>query len=598
MSGVRRTADIERILALPRRELQTEDELKALAAELTEVLSIEGRCPGKPDERGLCDACGSPLTLRPVQALALHDIGVHRGAFLPVGVGEGKTLISLLAAYILGAKKPMLFLPASLIENAERARKQLSNHWLVPTNIRMFSYEMLGKVGAEKVLEEYEPDAVLCDEAHKWKNIRAACTRRIARYMAKHSSTPVVAMSGTVMRDSVLDFAHLLWWCLKHGTPLPAERHELEEWASALDEPKPGRPGADFEPIDPGALLAFADPKVTAEEGPLVAARRGFRERLVSTPGVVATAGDGERVDCSIHITAKMYTVAPITEQHFQTLRGDPKNRFDYPGWQRPDGKEFEQGVEVWSCARQLAIGLHYEWSPPPPDDWMKARKAWSAYVRAILQYSRTMDSPEVVVRAIEAGRLEDKGGVLAAWSAIRGKFKPNTVAVWHDETVLNLCAAWGKTPGIIWTEHGHFGRRLSKETGIPYYGAKGLDATGQYIEDGDGKRAIIASIDANRDGKNLQRKWNRNLIVTPPDGWDVWQQSIARTHRPGQTADEVEVDVLFGCREHASAWRKAVAGTYAARDTVGGTPKLLLADLSQIDEVVRRAENSSGWRW
>lgn len=597
--GVQKTADLERVLALPRREAMTDAELDALAAEFTEVLSITGRCSGKPDHRGLCDVCDSPLALRRTQALALHDIGIHNGGLLPIGVGEGKTMITLLAAYILGARKPILFLPASLIENAERAIRQLSNHWLIPSNIYIRSYELHGRPAGEKLLEDWEPDAVLADEGHRWKNIRAATTRRMARYMAKHPRTPVVIASGTMTRDSLLDFNHLAWWCLKERTPMPADRDELEDWAAALDEPKPGKPGTEIEPLDPGALMLFADPKEVETEGRLVAARRGFRRRLTDTPGVVATAGDGERVDCSLYINAKMYDVSPVTEQHFRTLRGDPKNRFEFPGWQRPDGKEFEQGVEVWACARQLAVGLHYEWSPPPPDDWMKARKAWSAYVRAILQHSRTLDSPEVVVRAIEAGRLDDRGGVLATWQKIRHTFRPNTIAVWHDETVLQDCAKWASEPGIIWTEHGHFGQRLSRETGIPYYGAKGRDARGQYIEDGDGKRAIIASIDANRDGKNLQKKWNRNLFISPPDGWDVWQQGIARTHRPGQLKDEVIADVWFGCREHASAWRKALAGTYAARDTViGGTPKLLLADLAQIDEVVTRAENATGWRW
>ena len=83
---------------------------------------------------------------------------------------------------------------------------------------------------------------------------------------------------------------------------------------------------------------------------------------------------------------------------------------------------------------------------------------------------------------------------------------------------------------------------------------------------------------------------------MSPPDGWDVWQQTIARTHRPGQKADEVTVDVLIGCREHVKAWRSAIAGTYAARDTVGGTPKLLLADVQfPSDEEVK---GFRGARW
>jgi hypothetical protein len=552
--GVRFTPELQRILSLPRRA--SDADYSALVAELTEVLK-------RP---------GGTMRLRPVQALALHDIGVHGGAFLPVGVGEGKTLIAWMAAYMLGAKRPLKLLPAGLIEGAERARRdQLATHWLIPNHVRLLSYEMLGRAQAEGELEEYAPDLIICDEVHRLKNKRAACTRRVARYMAKHPTTAFVGMSGTIMRDSLHDFAHVLFWALKGGAPIPTEPHELDDWASALDEIKPGKPGADYTQIGPGALLELCSPEEISREQPLTAARRGFRRRLVDTPGVVATAGDGERVDCSIYVRAQTYKIAPITNEHFALLRGK---------WERPDGKLLEQGVDVWRHARELALGFHYAWDPPPPKDWVDARRGWSSYVRAILGRSRTLDSPLVVINAIDAGKIDDEGCVLAKWRAIKPTFKPNTIAVWHDESVLARCAEWAKTPGIIWTEHHFFAERLAKETGLPYYAGKGFDRRGQFIEDSTSK-TIIASIDANRDGKNLQFKWNRNLIVSPPEGWDVWQQTIARTHRPGQAADEVVVDVLVGCREHVAAWRKAIAGTLATRDTVGGTPKLLLADIS-----------------
>ncbi len=124
--GVRRTLELERILALPRRE-------PTANAELVEGLTAVLKTPQ------------GTQTLREVQALALHDIGVHRGGFLPVGVGEGKTLISLLAPYVLDAKRPLLLLPASLIEKTERERKLLSRHWRIHRDIRLVSYEMLGR---------------------------------------------------------------------------------------------------------------------------------------------------------------------------------------------------------------------------------------------------------------------------------------------------------------------------------------------------------------------------------------------------------------------------------------------------------------------
>ncbi len=93
--------DLARILALPRR---THTDLAALATELTALLK---------------QPAGN-MSLRHIQALALYDIGTVNGGFLPIGVGEGKTLISLLAPFVLNAAKPILLLPAGLQEKTQR----------------------------------------------------------------------------------------------------------------------------------------------------------------------------------------------------------------------------------------------------------------------------------------------------------------------------------------------------------------------------------------------------------------------------------------------------------------------------------------------
>ncbi len=389
------------------------------------------------------------------------------------------------------------------------------------------------------------------------------------------STAPAALRStGTMMRDSVHDFASLIYWSMKDRAPLPFDRHVLDDWAGALDEPKAGRFGLEQAQAQPGALLDFATPEDRAGVDDVTAARRGFRRRLVETPGIVATAGDGERVDASIHVVGVPYKLTSKTDEHFARLRNDMVT---------PDGHELLSGVDVWRHAKELALGFHSIWDPRPPREWLEPRKAWGAFVRAYLARSRKLDSPEQVEQAVLAGELDDSGK-LAAWLAVKDTYVPNVVEVWHDDSVVQLAANWAKRPGIVWTEHTFFAARLAQVTGLPYYGAKGLSASGEYVEDSTSP-TIIASIDANRDGKNLQHKWSRNLFVSTPEGPDVWQQAIARTHRPGQRADTVTVDVLVGCREHVSAWRRAVAGTHAIRDTVGGTPKLLLADVSYPDD-------------
>ncbi len=576
-NAVKNSEELRRIIALPRRSCT--DSYPELVRDLTAALKTPS----------------GTMTLRSVQALALHDIGVYRGGFLPVGVGEGKTLIFALAALLLFAKKPLGILPAGLIENAERALRLLAAHWRIPTNLRLFSYEKLGLDQYAKELDEYDPDALILDEGHRAKNLTgAAGARRLARFMAKKPSTPFVVMSGTMMRDTILDFAHLLFWSLKENAPLPLNPDQLHMWAGALDEPKPNRYGADVDPVQPGALLQLCSPEDLKHE-PAKAARLGFRRRIHETPGVVATAGDGETVNASIRITGQVYKLHDAsTEERFTNLR---------KAMLTPDGYDLITGVEVWRHAKELALGFHSIWSPRPPKEWLEPRKKWGAFVRAYLGHSRTLDSPDQVKQGVLEGRIDDEG-ILAKWLEVEDTYTHETLSIWHDDSVVQLAARWGKTPGIIWTDQVFFGERLAEVTGLPYYGAGGLDASGRYIEDADCSRAIIASLDANRDGKNLQgdpdRNWkgfSRNLFIGPPDGWDALQQSLARTHRPKQLADEVTADILIGCREHITAWERNVAGTIAARDTVGGTPKLMLADVSGFPrpEDVRRF-NEARW--
>lgn len=541
---IERTTCLDCIIALPRRAPVCPE---GLAEELTELL----RTPG------------GTMSLRPLQALALHDIGVCGGGFLPLDVGEGKTLTSALTPYVLGAKRPLLLLPANLIQKTAREFRELSRHWLVPSSIRLMSYQMLGLVQSARDLEIYEPDLIIADESQKLKNRDAAVTRRVERYLEAHPNTKVVAMTGTIQRKSIRDFAHILRWALKDKAPVPMRDSEVDEWALALDETIEN----EFRRIQPGALLSLATPEDIAEYGELVAARRGFRRRLRETPGVVASAESGTAVEAGLTIKAIRYDVSPEIRGFYETLRNEKI---------APTGEELWEAAEVWKHARELALGFCQRWDPPAPEDWKAARKAWFQFVRGVLQRSRTWDSPDHVAQACDAGKLpSDK---LEAWRKIKDSFIPNPVPVWHDDAALKVCAKWMRRPGLVWVGHVPFAERLSEMTGAKYYGAKGLASDGEFIDDADNSKAIVVSSDANREGRNLQRKWHRNLIVTMPEGWDVFHQLVGRTHRPEQPASEVVVDVLLGCAEHERAWRKACAGAYASRDTVGSMSKIIVA--------------------
>ena len=564
---VARTADFLRISSLPRRAWVAA-ELDRLAGDLTEIL----RTPT------------GTMSLRPVQALALHDAGIERGLFGSIGVGEGKTVISLLLPVVLQAERPLLLVPGGLIEKTQRDRAALSAHWRVPTHLRLLSYDLLSRVQAKEALNDYKPDLIICDEVHRLKNRRAAVTRVVARYMHASPLTTFCGMSGTVMSHSLKDFAHILNWALKLSSPIPHATEEIEEWAEVLDQ----TPNMFAPTREPGALLDLCSAEERRSHPPVVAARHGFRRRLTETPGVVSTLGDGEHIGASIRLTGIMHAVADATESAFSKLRTE---------WRTPDEWELDTAIDVWRHAQELALGLYYVWNPRPPIDWLTARSNWGRFVRETIANSRTFDSELHVANGVDAGRLPAGAATLDAWRTIRSAFEPNVEARWCDDSALSTCAHWLRKPGLLWTEHNLFAERLAEVTGLPYFGAGGFSDAGAYIEDCKPGVSVIASVDANREGKNLQRLWSRNLVVCPPASAAIWEQMIARTHRPGQDADEVEFDVLLGCRENYDACTHALAGAQVIADVTGKRQKLLLADVTLPLENEIDAKREPRWQ-
>ena len=192
--------ELERILALPRRTKPP-----AGAEDLSSVL----RAPhGKQ-------------VLRPVQAQALAEIHCLRGLLGAIRVGGGKTLITYLAPTMVGATRPVLLLPAKLRAKTLRDFEELGRHWSAGAVPKILSYEKLGHPGGADDLQALEPDMIIADEVHRLKNLRAACTRRVGRYLEGREGVVFVGLSGTVTSRSLLDFAHLAEWALGQGAPVP-----------------------------------------------------------------------------------------------------------------------------------------------------------------------------------------------------------------------------------------------------------------------------------------------------------------------------------------------------------------------------------------
>jgi hypothetical protein len=504
--------------------------------------------------------------------VALFEMMENNGLFANLYVGSGKTDISLLAPLVLNAKRPVLLIPAALVEKTWHDRRELSAHWHLPTNLQFMSYESLSLVQNVKRLDYILPDLIICDEAHYISNPRSGRSRRIRRYLHEHPETMFVAMSGTNMKKSIKDFGPLVRYALKGRAPIPRTDDELSAWAEALDE--------GVNPMTrrrPGALMTLCGG--TSQDGTTEDARRVFQQRLLGTNGVVASSGRDE-VGCSILVKALEYKPSAVTEGHFKHVR---------KLWQTPDGWDFMQAVELRMYLRQLSLGMHGIWRPRPPDTWLNPRKAWHAFARETLAHSKTLDTPLAVANAIDAGHLDDDGA-LDRWRAVEKTFTINPEPVWHDDTAVEVAAKWGeKEKGLIWVEHRFFGHRLAKVLGTSYYGPGGLDADGKSIKDEKGGRPVIASVSACKQGFNLQGAFSANLITCCPSGASPVEQLIGRTHRHGQGADVVTVDIMLGCDAQKDAFDRALSGARAAEDTLGHSQKLLLADVTMPDISGRR---------
>lgn len=503
---VQNTQEFRRVAELPRRDWSTYP--KTLVDDMTEVL----RTPNGTQR------------LFPIQAVSLWELWQFGGLFGSIGVGEGKTLISLLAPVVVGAKRPLLILPKKLIYKTEQAEKQLAWHWKIPKNRRIVSVESLSRVGQKHYLEEYSPDLIVIDEAHRIKNHKAASTRRIVRYLKNNPDVPFVPLSGTFFRDNLLEVSHLLAMTQRRSNylPIPRQWDELRDWSDALSrEPK----------TDAGALLTL--PGATIDD-----ARPGFAKRLAETPGIIVTESSQSGLP-SLLVRTNYPVTGPLpVDGTIETIEKT---------WDLPDGYALSVASQVWSSVRQAALGFFYRYVDPPPREYLDARRCWAHFVRDKAQYSQ-IDSEE------EAARKFPESEEWLRWQEIKQRVgKLPREAVWIDSSILEYAAKWLLDSGqLVWIDYVEFGRKLSELTGVPFFNQSGATADGLSILDHKGP--AICSIRSVGEGFDLQDRYSENLIVSPQKSVNVNEQLIARTHRRFQKKEEVTVDVLINCRIHFDA--------------------------------------------
>ncbi|MFG0319931.1 MAG: DEAD/DEAH box helicase family protein, partial [Planctomycetota bacterium JB042] len=312
------------------------------------------------------------------QAGAIKSFQDMGGLFGPIGVGFGKTLVTIKIAdlaYRDGVTKSLLLVPSQVF--VQLVRKDLG--WArrhVPISVPF--HPMGGKVLRERlalaksgkagcyilpysclstkdttdVLEAIDAGLVICDEAHLVKNRQAARTKRLLEFC--HRRRPkFVALSGTITSKSVLDYHHLIKLALGNGSPLPQSPVMAAEWAAVLDSaanPSHAQSGP-LRPLVDWARHGFPDEPLPLDVSGF---RRSYRLRLTSTPGVVAT-GDTE-IGTSLVLANE-----PVEDYKAAEGWEDLEHLVDrvVNEWVTPTGDEIEHAIHTWKWLFELSSGFY-----------------------------------------------------------------------------------------------------------------------------------------------------------------------------------------------------------------------------------------------
>ena len=526
------SADYKRIRDLPRRPAAT-------SSDLTDLF----RRPG------------GTMTLRPVQSAALLEAAEAGGLVGLVGVGHGKTLLSLLLPVALEAERPLLLVPAQVRgQLIGRDLPTLERHWNLHPHLRIMSYEELSSAKSTAILDSIRPDLIVADEAHRLRHRDATRTRRFLRYFHANPATRFVALSGTLAGRSIEDYAHLAALALGEGSPLPIDRWEARNWAAALDVKAQC-------PVGPGVLRNFA------KGGEHV--REGYRRRLLETRGVVATAEAS--IGAELIFEPWDLEAPPEITEALAELAAT---------WTTPGGEELEDALAFHRAARQLSQGFFYRWIWPggePDFEWLEARAEWHRAVREFLHGPHATagrDSPLLLAQAAIAGRASPKvQSAWGPWDRVRRRPPPPTEAVWISDAIVRGAVKWARdrAGGIVWYEHEAIGSAL-RAAGLPTFGPGPQDGAALLRE--KGQRTVAASILAHGTGKNLQ-PFSVNLFLCPPSGGATWEQAVGRTHRQGQTARSISCYVATHAEVLAKAWAGACEEAAFVEATTGAAQRL-----------------------
>lgn len=608
------SADLERILALPRRKPIDIDSVTAralveLAQQKYSKENPDCQCRKIDPSRTQCIT-----RLLPMQAIVLHEIALAGGLLAHAAAGSGKTLCWLMSPHVLEVANTLLLVPPTLVEQLVNEYRLLAEHFHMPSIVvhqadgqpplfkegigapwlHVLSYSRLSLPTASDWIDRLSPDAIVADEADAMR-IGSSRMARLLRYVSgkpdmtpeqlgKRARTKFCAGTGSLTDKSINDFLPLAALALKYGSPVPLDPMVGEEWGRCID--------AVENPCDPGELLSLCEPGEDV--------RAAFRRRMRETSGCIIMPDNPVQVSGGV---PGALVQLDIRERVPPAIPDIVKYALDkVRGGERPDtlaGADLDEtlvdALTQAKVAREVSAGFFYYWifprgeSEPLVQEWRTARKYFNSELRElVMQGLEYLDSPKLCENACRRGwgelELDPKRPYLPVWKPmswprwrdVKDKVEPQTAVKWLDEWLAQDAVNWGhENRGIIWYSATAFAERVQKLSGFTLHA--GGPKAGERLRAEQGKNTIIASLKSHGRGRDgLQRIFDHGLVTTPPSSYAIWEQLGARTRRRGQKSSLVRFEVYLHTQELQDSLEQALRRSQYVQEILGGDPSLL----------------------
>lgn len=631
----------------------------------------EPRCPDRDAyARSLYSHIAPPdFRLRPMQVDAIYSYEVYGGMFGPISVGAGKTLISLLVGKIAlqrrGHQRTLILVPPEVfsqltLRDLPQARKWLAldgvPYWVVKgtaeqrmriveqpgPGVFIYSYSSLStKTGMEE-LARIAPTQITLDEAQNVASSTAARTKRLLTALhqveqalimgrlgpdVRAKGVEMVALSGTMTKRSVKDYAHLAKRCLKERSPAPIKDLAIMSFAQAVDANVSGTGLSEMDTLRMDLIKQWAEDQgwdrvggrtddairnMSAQDW----VREAYQYRLRTAPGVISTGSTG--VDASL-------IIAWSEPPRQRTDEGEALAKYMRQAavdMKTPDGDTIDFSMHSFKWLWELTAGFYNSLIWPGLEDIQqeRARKGTPISVaeaaallrgaehqHALLQdYHKQLrsfldrahipgcDTPMLVGQELTR-RLAGKEPKFTLPRELIETYRAQKAATYDDlperrSRPIRICdykvratVEWAKAHkdegGLMWYHHPALGNWCHEhlvEAGIEHTFAPAGKNEEAF------KPGLVLASYAHGTGKNLQHQ-RHNLMIEIRREAAIMEQTLGRTHRSGQKADDVRVDVFVANGFDLTLFNAVLHDADYIQATMGQPQRLCFATYSPV---------------